>query len=57
MLTTTKRLVHDQNLKIRELENEVKTLKRKLQFSRTTINDLRYAKRQYQRHLASGTTP
>jgi cell division septum initiation protein DivIVA len=46
MLATVKTLVrnlHDEN---QELKEEVKELKQKLQHSHTTINDLRYSKRQ-----------
>lgn len=46
MLATVKTLVQNLHEENQELKEEVKTLKQKLQYSHTTINDLRFAKRQ-----------
>jgi regulator of replication initiation timing len=46
MLTTVKALVHNLHEENKNLKQENELLKQKLQHSHTTINDLRYSKRQ-----------
>lgn len=46
MLSTVKTLVYNLHEENTELKEEVKELKQRLQHSHTTINDLRYTKRQ-----------
>lgn len=46
MLATVKTLVQNLHEENTNLKDEVKELKKRLQHSHTTINDLRFAKRQ-----------
>lgn len=51
MLPSFKTLVSNLSEKNRELEEENRMLKKKLQFRHTEINDLRYTKKLLQRQL------
>lgn len=51
MISTVKTLIVGLNEENTELKQEIKELKRKLQFRHTQINDLRYSKKQLDKEL------
>jgi len=53
MLATVRTLVQNLHEENSELKEEVKTLKQRLQHSHTTINDLRYSKKQLLRVVSN----
>lgn len=53
MIKTIRALLHTQNEEIKALRSENRKLKQTLQYRHTTINDLRYAKRELEKRIKS----
>ena len=51
MIKTIRTLLHTQHEEIEALRSENKKLKQSLQYRTTTINDLRFAKRELEKHI------
>ena len=51
MIKTIRTLLHTQHEEIETLRSENKKLKQSLQYRTTTINDLRFAKRELEKHI------